>query len=127
MATLLKRMQSTIHDLDLTCCQVGHRPADTQKCTWYVSVNNVSSSNFIKLDFTFLSSQRTHFCQICNKGFYKASCLNRHLRSHTGERPYKCDGCNKGFSQSTTLKAHMAKCNQTKKVTRKSNSLRSRV
>ena len=32
--------------------------------------------------------------------------LQRHKRSHTGEKPYKCDRCNRAFSQITILKNH---------------------
>ena len=56
------------------------------------------------------TKQKTHFCSICNKGFYKQSCLSRHQRSHTGERPFQCEFCKKSFSQSTSVKAHKAKC-----------------
>ena len=56
------------------------------------------------------TNTRTHVCQVCDKGFFKASCLSRHMRSHTRERPFACDGCGKGFSQGSTMKAHRAKC-----------------
>ena len=56
------------------------------------------------------TKQKTHFCSICNKGFYKQSCLSRHQRSHTGERPFQCEYCKKSFSQSTSVKSHKAKC-----------------
>ena len=73
---------------------------------------------------SFFYLQRTHFCRICNKGFYKASCLNRHTRSHTGERPFKCDRCSKSFAQSTSLKSHLAKCTGGKKVSLRQKKVR---
>lgn len=45
-------------------------------------------------------------CDFCGKCFDRPSLLNRHLRTHTGERPHVCDVCNKGFSTSSSLNTH---------------------
>lgn len=45
-------------------------------------------------------------CDYCGKCFDRPSLLNRHLRTHTGERPHVCDICEKGFSTSSSLNTH---------------------
>lgn len=45
-------------------------------------------------------------CSTCYKFFDRPSLLQRHIRSHTGEKPNICDDCGKAFSTSSSLKTH---------------------
>ena len=45
-------------------------------------------------------------CNFCTKSFDRPSLLNRHLRTHTGERPHACEICSKAFSTSSSLNTH---------------------
>lgn len=50
-------------------------------------------------------SKKNAKCEVCDK-VVRRSCMQKHLRSHTGERPYQCEFCGKGFSSTNALKTH---------------------
>lgn len=45
---------------------------------------------------------------LCNlgKSFMGSGDLQRHIRSHTGEKPYTCNACGKSFTRSAMLRRH---------------------
>ena len=47
-------------------------------------------------------------CPICGKRFPWTSSVERHLRTHTGERPFTCPKCDYKSSQKGTLMRHIA-------------------
>uniref|UniRef100_A0A4W5R634 C2H2-type domain-containing protein n=1 Tax=Hucho hucho TaxID=62062 RepID=A0A4W5R634_9TELE len=47
-----------------------------------------------------------HKCPDCGKEFTQANKLERHMRTHTGERPYQCSVCGMRFNQKGNLKTH---------------------
>ncbi|XP_010873453.1 zinc finger protein 64 isoform X1 [Esox lucius] len=46
-------------------------------------------------------------CELCRKRFSRRDKLNMHLRSHTGEKPHKCKYCPYAAADSSSLKKHL--------------------
>ncbi|XP_043228153.1 histone-lysine N-methyltransferase PRDM9-like [Amphibalanus amphitrite] len=53
------------------------------------------------------TGERPHRCDICDKTFAQRCHLTIHNRIHTGQRPYKCDVCGKSFRRSCDLSRHV--------------------
>lgn len=46
-------------------------------------------------------------CELCHKRFSRRDKLNMHSRSHTGEKPHKCTYCSYAAADSSSLKKHL--------------------
>ncbi|XP_032900892.1 transcription factor HIVEP3 isoform X1 [Amblyraja radiata] len=47
-----------------------------------------------------------YICQFCSRPCAKPSVLQKHIRSHTGERPYPCHSCSFSFKTKSNLYKH---------------------
>ncbi|XP_007904566.2 zinc finger protein 40 isoform X1 [Callorhinchus milii] len=50
--------------------------------------------------------QGKYICEYCNRACAKPSVLQKHIRSHTGERPYPCITCGFSFKTKSNLYKH---------------------
>lgn len=48
----------------------------------------------------------SHDCVVCHKSFLSSWKLNRHVRTHSGEKPFKCSKCPKSFIEKSKLDQH---------------------
>ncbi|TFK74536.1 hypothetical protein BDN72DRAFT_759444 [Pluteus cervinus] len=53
---------------------------------------------------------QTKLCPHCPAKFTRTTHLNRHLRTHTGERLHRCDLCDAQFTRSDLLARHKRSC-----------------
>lgn len=52
------------------------------------------------------SGEKAHDCSYCGKRFGRADLLKSHKRTHTGERPYICNICSKTYAHPSQLRIH---------------------
>ncbi|XP_029468384.1 LOW QUALITY PROTEIN: zinc finger protein 64 [Rhinatrema bivittatum] len=52
------------------------------------------------------TGDKPHGCEVCGKCFSRKDKLKMHTRSHTGEKPYKCKDCSYAAADSSSLNKH---------------------
>ncbi|XP_008194449.1 zinc finger protein 33B [Tribolium castaneum] len=50
---------------------------------------------------------KKYFCSICPKSYFANNKLQKHIRTHTGERPFHCPACDKCFIDKSYIKQHL--------------------
>jgi len=76
-------------------------PAKSKRTTAYPRVSRTSSAGSSRS-----RRRHKHPCPYCEKNLDTKYKLERHIRTHTGEKPFQCEVCKTRFNQKSSLKTH---------------------
>lgn len=60
-----------------------------------------------KIGEVYVSQKNKFVCHICPKSYYSSNKLEKHIRTHSGEKPFKCPNCHKCFADKSYVKHHL--------------------
>lgn len=89
-----------------------HDKANPFSCTWcgqHFRHKQTLTNHIIGVHGVESNGAHIYECDKCKKRFVQKGKLDRHYRSHSGEKPFKCDLCDRTFTQKVNLKTHYKK------------------
>ena len=105
MKQILKRFYSTANKNKI---KLENLETSTQKVLIFTGRNpKINWQNSMERE-RLARKNHTYKCEVCLRCFGNKSGLDRHQRTHTGEKPFSCHVCNKKFALKSSLRRHVA-------------------
>ena len=108
-------LHDVVVELSPTCVYTDDSVAATEAASLFVescfAPRSTTSCAAVIADHQLMSTTSATpipVCTFCNKLFRDKSDLNRHIRTHTGEKPFVCPQCFAAFTRQDTLKKHIS-------------------
>ena len=94
------------HLKDHICTHTGEKPYSCKECGRSFT-QSAGLSTHMRLKHS-TDQTKVHQCPHCPYSTkHSAAFLQRHIRTHTGEKPFLCEDCGRSFTQSASLSDHM--------------------
>ncbi|XP_059933980.1 transcriptional repressor CTCFL isoform X2 [Mesoplodon densirostris] len=86
----------------------SQKKAKEVKRTFHCDICTFTSSRISSLNrhMKTHTGEKPHMCHLCLKAFRTVTLLQNHINTHTGTRPYKCGDCDMAFVTSGQLVRH---------------------